>query len=197
MIDTVGEGRSDRAGPRADPRAGDAGQRGHLPLRPRAQRQGHADLRRSADLSPTAGARSWRAHRRGDARQGARPHRPRVAAPRRDPNGDSRRGRRDARHGLRRRHRFDTAGNTRRTTDGAVLGDDAGAHQRIGAQVPTRSRSHPDRSRRYAARHGAGSPERIHGAALAQAGGAGSHPRHRGARRRRWCSAARASRSTS
>ena len=33
------------------------------------------------------------------------------------------------------------------TTDGSVLGDDAGPHQRIGAQVPARSGSHPDRSR--------------------------------------------------
>ena len=38
---------------------------------------------------------------------GHRPHRPRVAAARQHPLGRPRRGRRDARHGLRRRHRVD------------------------------------------------------------------------------------------
>ena len=41
--------------------------------------------------------------------------------------------------------------------------------------------SHPDRPQRRDTRHGTRATERVHGAALAQAGRARSHPRHRGA----------------
>ena len=116
-------------GPRAHARAGRPGLAGVPPLRPRAGRTRAADLRRAADRPAAQGARA-RGRRRGrHAGPGAGPHRARDPAPARGHDRRARRGGRDARHGLRRRHRGDPAGDPAGASDGAVLRDAAAPHR--------------------------------------------------------------------
>ena len=147
---------------------------------------------------PAAAARSRRAHRRRHARDArsttsvAGRCRSTTIRGRR-----ARRGRRDARHGLRRRHRVDPRRHAERPPDGAVLGDAAAAHQLDRQALPARSDPHPDRQGRQQAEQGADPPERVRGDAhrTSRLRSAASSTSRR--RARRSCSAALAARSIS
>jgi hypothetical protein len=76
-------------------------------------------------------ARPRRRRRRRDAGTRARPHDARTLDLDEREHGRPRRGRRDARHGLRRGPRGDPRARRPRRADGALLGDDAAAHRRI------------------------------------------------------------------
>ena len=108
-----------------------------------------------------------------------------------------RRSRRDARHGLRRGSRRDPRGDAGDAPDGALLGDDAGAHPVDCRAAPEEPDARDHRAREAAA----GKLPRVRQvayivAARAQAGGARARARHGESRRRRSSSAARASKST-
>ena len=135
------------AGPGADPRAGGPGERGDRPLRRRPRGTGAHRLRRPADRRAAAGAPEGRRRGRRDARSRDRPPRPRLAVARRPPGRGPGRGRRDVRHGLRRRHRGDPQGLPARAADRAVLGHHAAQDRQDVAPAPDRPGPDRDRAR--------------------------------------------------
>ena len=106
-----GRAAADRPGAGAHPRAGRAGLRGDLQVRPRPRRPGAADLRRPADRPPAPGAAARASHVVVATPGRALDHISRGTLPLDGvERGGARRGRRDARHGLRRGHRGDPRG---------------------------------------------------------------------------------------
>ena len=95
-------------------------------------------------------------------------------------DGRARRGRRDARHGLRRGHRGDPRRDRRPAADRAVLGDHAVADRLDRPPLPARPGPHRDGPAVGAGRRGAEGPaERLHRHPSAQAGRARPDPRRR------------------
>ena len=90
-----------RARARPDPRTRYASQRSRVQVRQRARREDASRLRGTAHPAPAPGPPAWCACGGCYPRSGDRPHTTRVTSSRRHPHRDSRRGRRDARHGLR------------------------------------------------------------------------------------------------
>ena len=110
--------------------------------RPRRHR-----LRRGARRPAVEGAAERRRRRGGHPGPGHRPDEPGCAAPRRARDRRARRGRRDARHGLRRGHR-DAAGRHSRHPPGrAVQRDHPAPHRDAGAEVPARAGDRADPAR--------------------------------------------------
>ena len=103
-----------------------------------------------------------RRRRRRDAGPRGRPPRAQVDPPRRGRDGRARRGRRDARHGLRRRPRADPRLAARDPPDRAVLGHDLGPDRAAGragtSGTRSRSGSRPRTADRRARRASARSP---------------------------------------
>ncbi len=92
-----------------------------------------------------------------------------------------RRGRRDARHGLRRRHRDDPRRDPTRAADRPVLGDAAPARRPDRSPAPPQPGPHGDRARGApGGRSAARAPAGLHRAPRPQAGGAGAGARRRG-----------------
>ncbi len=97
-----------------------------------------AGLRRPADRAAAARPAPRRGRRRRHARPRGRPPQAREPPLRRGQRGHPRRGRRDARHGLRGRPRGDPVGDARRTPDGALLGDHLADHHAHRQAPPAR-----------------------------------------------------------
>ena len=162
-----------------DARARGAGRRGDAQLRARHGRAGAAGLRRRADRPAAGGARARRRRRGGDAGAGARPHQPGHAEAERPGDRRPRRSGRDARHGLRRRHRGDPRQHPREPADRAVLGDDAAADRRHGPPPPAQPGAGRTRPPGVigVSRRPAGAADRLRRAARAQ--GRRARPRAR------------------
>ena len=171
--------------------------RSHPPLRPRHGPHGRPALRRLVDAAADPRARARRRHRRRHAGPRARSHPPQDAQPRRGARAGPRRSGRDARHGVRRGHRTILEETPADAADGAVFGDDAGAHPEDCRAAPQEAAARDDRARedrrRQAARASARSPTSSAATRSRRRSTASSTWRTRAPRS---SSAARASRST-
>ena len=131
------------------------------------------------------GPPAWARRRRRDARPSSRSPDPREPPPRRRGGGDPRRGRRDARHGLRRGARHDPLGHPGRPPDRALLGHDLAHDRPRGVAPPARARPRLRASRpTVRGDPGQGPPAGLRRAPHRQARGTGKDPRRRGPCRR-------------
>ena len=154
-------------------------------------------LRRRARRSAVEGSAVGRRHRRRHAGPRHRPDEPRRAAPVRAGDDRPRRGRRDARHGLRRGHRDPARRHAGHPAGGAVLRDDAAPHRGARTEVPARAGHRPDPPRGGAGGRGAqGPPDRLPRSALHTTAALGPRAGGRASRAPRSCSAAPGSTST-
>ena len=164
---------------RADARAGDAGGRGGAQVLQGRAAVGAAGVRRRADARTDSRARARRADRRGDAGSSARSHPAGNAQARHASRARPRRSGRNARHGVRRRSRRDSRSDAGDATDGALLGDDAGAHSVDRGATPEGSRAHHDRARESGGRQDAARPPGgVYRRACPEGGDARADPRH-------------------
>ena len=187
-----------RAGAGADARTRDAGRRSTAQLRREAGRGRAADLRRRGVRTAGTGAEARRACGGGHAGPRARSHPPRHAEPERAGRRRAGRSRRDARHGFRRGHRSDPRCRAGGAADGALLGHAAAAHRGDRRQAPARSGARADRAREDRERDVCRACARPPTSCSVRTRWPRSAACWISSRRRwRWCSAARAPRSTS
>ena len=152
-----------------------------LQVRPRAGRPRRAGLRRPADRPAAARPAPRRRRRRRDPGSGGRPPQARQPAPRRGRGGHPRRGRRDARHGLRRGPRDHPGRDADRAPDGALLGHDLADHHADRQAPPARPGADQGPRREGAARRARpGPPGRVRRPPDRQARRAVPDPRRRG-----------------
>ena len=150
-------------------------------VRPRPRRARPAGLRRPADRPAAARPAPRRRRRRRHARPRGRPSQARQPPLRRGQRGHPRRGRRDARHGLRRRPRGDPVGDARRAPDGALLGDHLADHHAHRQAPPARPGADQGPCREAVGRRRRARPAgRLRRAPDRQARRAVPHPRCRG-----------------